>query len=276
MNGVFSRTQGIYIWEMNGGYEIHRRHSFRMHSFFLLMVGCVNQSPSGVTATSTVPVSATVAGPGEGIHQIQHIIIVLQENHAFDNYFGTYPGAEGIPMENGIPTVCIPNPAMGSCVYPFHDSKDTDADPPHDQYASITDIDGGKMDGFIRAQQEAMTATCNISSRDPVCQAQLTQPDVMGYYDDREIPNYWKYVDEYVLQDHMFASAATWSLPTHLFIISAWSAKCSSGDPLSCVNALQAPDRFIPGTNGTPATIPEYAWTDITYLLHRYNVSWAY
>ena len=89
-------------------------------------------------------------------------------------------------------------------------------------------------------------------------------------------PNYWAYADNFVLQDHMFASAATWSLPEHLFIVSGWSARCSTTDPMSCVNELQAPERLILDKNGTPTAVPNYAWTDITYLLHRDSVTWAY
>ena len=33
----------------------------------------------------------------EGIHKIQHVVVIMQENRSFDSYFGTYPGADGIP-----------------------------------------------------------------------------------------------------------------------------------------------------------------------------------
>ncbi len=39
----------------------------------------------------------------------------MQENRSFDSYFGTYPGADGIPMNNGVPTVCVPEPRTGGC-----------------------------------------------------------------------------------------------------------------------------------------------------------------
>ena len=53
------------------------------------------------------------------------------------------------------------------------------------------------------------------------------KPDVMGYHDAREIPNYWAYARHFVLQDHMFQPDTSWSLPSHLYIVSGWSAKCS-------------------------------------------------
>lgn len=61
-------------------------------------------------------VHAFQAPTGQGIHKIRHVVIIMQENHSFDNYFGTFPGADGIPMKNGIPTVCIPNPATKNAI----------------------------------------------------------------------------------------------------------------------------------------------------------------
>ena len=51
--------------------------------------------------------------------------------------------------------------------------------------------------------------------------------DVMGYHDAREIPNYWTYAEDFVLQDHMFAPDSSWSLPAHLYKVSEWSAACA-------------------------------------------------
>jgi phospholipase C len=67
----------------------------------------------------------TSAAPAlQGIHKIQHVIIIMQENRSFDSYFGVYPGADGIPMQGGVPTVCVPDPMTGTCVAPFVDHKD--------------------------------------------------------------------------------------------------------------------------------------------------------
>ena len=84
-----------------------------------------------------------------GIHKIQHVVVIMQENRSFDSYFGTYPGADGIPMQNGVPTVCVNDPATGQCVKPYHDPNDRNGGGPHNEAAATADIDGGKMDGFI-------------------------------------------------------------------------------------------------------------------------------
>jgi phospholipase C len=60
-------------------------------------------------------------------------------------------------------------------------------------------------------------------------------------------------------------------------MVSAWSAKCTSPDPMSCKNELANPQSIgLQLNQNTREVSPEYAWTDITYLLYRKNVSWAY
>ncbi len=241
--------------------------------------GSSNSGSNPAQDASSAPVATSV----EDIHKIKHVIVIMQENRSFDHYFGTYPGADGIPMQNGVPTVCVPDPASGQCVKPFHDPNDMNYGGPHGEGAAQADIDGGKMDGFI-AQQEAGRRTACKDPNDPQCAQAGNRNDAMGWHDAREIPNYWGYAENFVLQDHMFEPNASWSLPAHLFMVSEWSAKCSiAGDPASCMNALQSPgnppdfqvaqrrNRGLP-----PSPPPDYAWTDLTYLLHKDNISWAY
>jgi phospholipase C len=203
--------------------------------------------------------------------KIKHIIIIMQENRSFDHYFGTYPGADGIPMKNGVPTVCATDPKTNQCIKPYHDSNDINAGGPHAAASATTDIDNGKMDGFIATFRNAQKTCKNPDT--PGCVAGAV-PDVMGWHDAREVPNYWAYAKNFVLQDKMFEPNASWSLPSHLFMVSAWSASCTKpGDPQSCKNALDGPPGFV-----EPANLGknDYAWTDLTYLLHKANVSWAY
>ncbi len=200
----------------------------------------------------------------------------MQENRSFDTYFGTYPGADGIPMQNGEPTVCVPDPKTGACVKPYHNRNDKNGGGPHGAASAVADVDGGKMDGFI-AQAEAGQQNCTDPTN-PACTNSST-PDVMGYHDGSEIPNYWTYAANFVLQDRMFEPNASWSLPEHLFQVSEWSALCRQHDnPFSCTNALQSPGLppdFQP-TPGVTRPNPIYGWTDLTFLLHQKGVSWGY
>jgi phospholipase C len=215
-------------------------------------------------------ISRSGPAPLSGLAKIQHIVIILQENRSFDHYFGTYPGADGIPMGHGVPTVCSPDPKTHSCITPFHDTADLNHGGPHSALAARRDIDGGRMDGFV-AEAEDGKANCP-NPLDPACQG--SGVDSMGYHDRQEIPNYWAYADNFVLQDHMFEPNASWSLPAHLFLVSEWSATCKNDDPATCVNELDDP--APPPDVGHPHRNPHYAWTDLTYLLHRRRISWAY
>src|SRR5919199_2451625 len=207
-----------------------------------------------------------------GIHKIQHVVIVMQENRSFDSYFGTYPGADGIPRKNGVPTVCNPDPKTGQCIKPYHDRADLNGGGPHFSSDARADINGGRMDGFVRRAAEGRRGCLNTTN--PAC-TNSTTPDVMGYHDERDIPNYWAYAHNFVLQDHMFSPTIAWSLPSHLYLVSAWSARCSRrGEPRSCRSAIDHP-AFPPGFLGTTRA-PHYAWTDLTYLLNKQHVSWGY
>ncbi|HXB27874.1 MAG TPA: alkaline phosphatase family protein [Gemmatimonadaceae bacterium] len=211
----------------------------------------------------------TTPAPGT---KIRHVIIIMQENRSFDTYFGTFPGADGIPMQDELPRDCLPDPVHNTCIYPYHDTADVNVGGPHAAPDAVADIDGGNMDGFV-ARALRVKATC-VTAQDPSCHGGT---DVMGYHDDHEIPNYWAYAQNFVLQDRLFEAAATWSLPAHLFMVSAWSASCEIDQPMTCRNALQSPAGGIPvGGAWIPAKSGAYAWTDITYLLHKAGISWKY
>ncbi len=228
----------------------------------------------GASALALAAMVPTALAAG-GIHKIKHVVIIMQENRSFDNYFGTYPGADGIPGLAGNPgrVPCVPDPMRHRCVRPYHDSHDVNDGGPHENIAYATDYDDGRMDGFIRARQTCTNTSRLLDPRD--CMASLSV-DMMGYHDQREIPNYWTYAKKFVLQDHMFEPNASWSLPAHLFLVSEWSAFCATpGDPFSCQSNLENPG--LPTDIGPAhSTPPDYAWTDLTYLLHRSGVSWGY
>ncbi|MBV8161595.1 MAG: alkaline phosphatase family protein [Acidimicrobiia bacterium] len=230
---------------------------------------------AGGSGSNAGPGSTTEGRPAAGAElaaaKIRHIVIIMQENRSFDSYFGTYPGVDGLPTADGRFTVCVPDPRGGPCVAPYHDGADRNGGGPHGQANATADINGGQMNGFV-GQAEGGGRGCGVTNA-PECSPSATKPDVMGFHDAREIPNYWAYAQRYVLQDHLFEPNASWSLPQHLFLVSEWSARCASVDPMSCVNALQAPARPLDMGGQRP---PNYAWTDMTYLLHRMGVSWRY
>ena len=215
-----------------------------------------------------------------GIHKIKHVVVIMQENRSFDSYFGTYPGADGIPA--GACASRTRSAAVAS--RPFHDPADENFGGPHG-------AGGGdrrhrrRADGRVRGpgRARAPTAATNDPTLQPLHeqarQAAVHQSkcvDVMGYHDAREIPNYWTYAHDFVLQDHMFEPNASWSLP-------ARSTRSPSGRRSArtrrtrsrAMNALENPnpDGGFTGPNDGQL---HYAWTDMTYLLHNAGVSWGY
>ncbi len=241
---------------------------------------------SGRASEPTAPATEPSILPPVGVQpsqldlarqRIKHLVFIVQENRSFDHYFGTFPGAEGIPMRNGKPTVCAPDPITDKCKPPYRTTEQLQEGGPHAQRHSEIDVNGGKMNGFIRAVVQS-TIYCADHRNDPDCAYALgpqRQPDVMSYHTRKTIPNYWRYAEEFVLQDHMFGPADSWTLPAHLFLVSAWAARCANPqDPMSCTSNLELEEEAQVQRSG--ADVPIWAWTPITYLLDENNVEWGY
>jgi phospholipase C len=250
-----------------------------------VLAACSTRPGRPAAVRTRKPVPGLVAGGPHGtylvptgIHKIKHVIIVMQENRSFDSYFGTFPGADGIPMRHGVPAVCMPDP-RGGCTRPYHDTSDVNGGGQNGVANSVADVNGGLMNGFVRQRDEALT-TCN-NFGDPACAADVT-PDVMGYHTAAEIPSYWAYARDFVLQDHMFEAVDSWSLPDHLYQMSGWSARCRTRSPMSCVTDIVGPygvarmQQAVDRELATGHTSIDFAWTDITWLLYARHVSWAY
>jgi phospholipase C len=123
------------------------------------------------------------------------VVIVLQENHTFDNYFGSRAGVDGTAGKG----LCIPqSPGSSKCVAPYHDTSRTPVDMNHNWPAAHKDYDGGKMDGFVYSEGS---------------------PETVGYYDGSDLPRYWKAADQYVLCDRYFTSVMSESAPNHLYLV---------------------------------------------------------
>lgn len=251
-----------------------RRVLFAAAALLLVWLAACSSSSSPRSDRGT---TRTTTSRPVGIHKIQHVVVIMQENRSFDQYFGTYPGADGIPRTpDGKFSVCMPNPD-GPCVPPFHDPQDRNLGGPHTNNSYLQDLNGGALDGFITARKKGLGA-CFDDPHAPACAPTGGPPDVMGYHDAREIPNYWAYAKNFVLQDRMFEPTASWSAPSHLFQVSGWSAKCTSHDPMACHNDPNVTSDNILYDKNPAATSPRpiYAWTDLTWLLHKNDVSWGY
>jgi phospholipase C len=181
------------------------------------------------------PGSAWAAAPRTPIH---HFITLMQENHTFDNYFGTYPGVDGLPTDT-----CVPmNPRRGPkpCWKPFHIGTNQVAprDLDHSAATAKGQYDEGRMNGFISA----------LTNRNQDGRLAL------GYRNGDDLPFYWNLADQYVLYDKFFSSAFGGSYLNHVYWVSA-----SPGNGY---------DRIPPGGLGKLPTIFD--------RLEKAHVSWKF
>jgi len=180
----------------------------RIRVLLLALAFFVAIPASGQTGLSASAHAATGDAPTST--PIKHFIFLMQENHSFDNYFGTYPGADGPP-----PGTCIPvDPTRpgGRCVEPFRVGGRAITDLGHSRLVHDEQFRGGQMDGFVAAAGLVGSENGRIA---------------MGYYDDRDIPFYWNVADEYVLFDRLFTSAAGGSVANHMYWITGQSGNLS-------------------------------------------------
>jgi phospholipase C len=145
-----------------------------------------------------VPASVNTATP------IQHIVVLMQENHSFDNYFGTYPDANGTLQDptvsrlqrvNGLPShVCLPY--QGSCDSPYLTTSQSPSNPLEGQLAYEMDY-GNNATGFPAS----------------------SGPQSMAYFDYHSLPGYWDYAEEYGLGDNYYAPVLGTTTPNRLILL---------------------------------------------------------
>ena len=142
--------------------------------------------------------------PTGPIPQIKHVIVIVKENHTFDNYFGSFPGAEGT-------TQCLTSKGMIPC--PQAPDKTT-RDLCHEHGCALTDWDQGKMDAWD-SNPETSQGGDNLA---------------YAQYHESDIPNYWAYARTFTLGDHFFANVLGPSFPGHMVTLAA-QAGWALGNP---------------------------------------------
>lgn len=147
-------------------------------------------------STATVPTSNAV--PPHSGNPIRHIVILMKENRSFDNYFGTFPSADGATWGRL---------ADGHLVRLGRTPDHTLLDINHMGLAAWTAEDNGRMNGFNRLQGA-------IQGGRDIAMTQLHQSD---------LPNYWAYAKHFTLDDHFFSTINGPSFPNHLALVAASS-----------------------------------------------------
>jgi phospholipase C len=179
------------------------------------VAGCSAGAPAVTPPpVATAPLSRQGVTPSRA-SKITHIVLLVQENRSFDNFFATFPGADGATsgkMHNG-KTIPLKKHNLSSL------------DISHDSQTFQTDYDGGKMDGFdqslfIHSTQKAGTYPYQ-------------------YVNPTQIQPYWTMAQQYALLDHMFQTQGSGSFTAHQDLIAG-------------ATAIDAKDSIIDTPSGSP------------------------
>jgi phospholipase C len=159
---------------------------------------------------------STTTGPDTcaKLTDIDHVVILIQENRSFDHYFGSYRGVRGFSDQSAAFQQPYPanssNPPLGALL-PFHlDTTKTNAacthDITHDWVPQHQSWNGGAMDGFVASRLA-------INANDAVL--------AMGYYTRADLPYYYAVADAFTLCDNYFCSVIGPTDPNRLYSMAA-------------------------------------------------------
>ena len=205
---------------------------FLYFSLAIFVVGLL-AAPQIISALNSSAASRTAT-------PIKHVVFLIQENHTFDNMFGTYPG---VPSGFGLNlNTCIPLPG-GGCQKPFNADKQPiiqGTDICHSDMCATKAYNGGKMDGFSKVLQKPTYA--------------------MAYYDSSAIPYYWNDAQYYTLNYQFMSSAMSFSLPNHLYTVAA-----QGGMTDKCTGMCETPYNLTFADIGTAMTKAGVTWAYYQY-----------
>jgi len=219
--------------------------------------GTITLTDNATGSPQTVKLTGT-AIQGGTINVIQHIVFIIKENRSFDNYFGTFPGADGATSGT----------VSNGTVRTLGHTPDRVRDMGHGWNDAITAVDGGKMDKYDLVNHG------NIGG-DYMSMTQLYQSD---------IPNYWIYAQQFTLSDATFQSTNSASFSNHLYTIMADGAQSINnpnepGHPQYAswgCDAIAGTTVTLQDTNGKQSTVfPCFSNTTIADRLNAAGISWT-
>ncbi len=199
--------------------------------------------------------SAAVASPKHGtLKDIEHVVILIQENRSFDHYFGTLSGVRGFDDKRGRKAFTQTG-LDGKKQHPFHLATQCLPDLTHDWGPQHNSWNGGKMNGFLRAHEQA-----DVPPSEPAG----TGVETMGYYRRSDLPFYYALADAFTICDGYHCSVLGPTDPNRLMSMSAWIDPAgANGGPL--VETLVATRASKLGT---------FTWTTMPERLSAKGISW--
>ena len=168
--------------------------------------------------------TAMAAAPAcGGLHQVEHVVFLIQENRSFDHYFGRYPGVRGFsdrsvvldPGDDGTAVFRQANPGnTPGVVLPFHLNTDPAAggtaecthDVGHQWVEQHQCWNGGRCDAYVKT---------HVATEGPTF-----GPLTMGYYDRRDLPFYWALADSFTICDSYHTSVISGTVANRIMQLS--------------------------------------------------------
>jgi phospholipase C len=222
---------------------------------------------AGASATLWGPlISRALANPPNcgSLRDIQHVVILIQENRSFDHYFGSHRGVTGFAdpgallLNDGSGLTVLAQPGYpggfdGDHLYPFHfdsfHNGECTNDINHSWGPQHAYWDGGAMDGFVR-EHLAVDGSGN-------------GPLTMGYYTRNDLSFYYALADAFTICDHHFCSVIGPTDPNRLYSMSAWLDPAGTqGGPILSTSSTRV-ERFN-----------TLSWTTYPEQLQARGVSW--
>lgn len=200
-------------------------------------------------ALAKVATTAPAAKPGR-LSDIDHVVLLMQENRSFDHYFGTLRGVRGFGDRKARSVFAQPD-GGGGTVYPFRiDPASTGGgcttDPSHtwgDQHRSIAD---GAMNGWVTSRRA-------LNGRDA--------PVTMGYFEEPDLPYYSALAKAFTICDQYFCSVMGATDPNRSYAMTGTIDPAgTAGGPFLSFGATDGPPRF--------------SWTTMPEQLEAHGVSW--
>jgi phospholipase C len=173
----------------------------------LVLSGCGGGSITSPSVPSFPPSCSKLT-------DIEHVVILTQENRSFDHYFGSYRGVHGFSDQSAAfqqPDPANPTSSPVGTLLPFHlDIAATNAacthDITHDWLSQHQSWNAGAMDGFV-------TSRFPINPNDAVLS--------MGYYTREDLPYYYALADAFTICDNYFCSVMGPTDPNRLYTMAA-------------------------------------------------------
>jgi phospholipase C len=228
----------------------------------VLIVGVVLATIGGVGRVRAKPQAkprpvgfAQILAAHRGMDKIKHVVFIIKENRTFDNYFGTFAGADG--ATSGMIST-------GDVIPLGHTPDRTPRDISHSFHSAITAIDGGAMDRFDLIPG-------GNQNGDYLSYTQLTESD---------IPNYFALARYFTLGDAMFSSLTGPSFPNHLYTVGAQSGGAidnpNQGGVWGCDSDDTTTVPVMDDAGNVTHQFPCFDFTTLTDSLHDAHLTWRY